>query len=161
MIAPLEFTGYTRDLLLKFKFCGQMHQALILLAHCCQAYRQRPVEVLLPVPLHPQKSRQRGFNQAQEITAILSGLLQRPIDQSCLNRVKPTKAQSGLSLSKRLRNLQGAFEFTTGTEYKRVAIVDDIITSGSTMQALCKVLRKGGVEYIEVWSIARTLKQRD
>jgi ComF family protein len=161
MIAPLVFADTTRELILQFKFGQQLHHARALLTHLRHEYMRRPVDVLMPVPLHPDKRRERGYNQAHEITRGLSGLLTIRQDTHSLQRVKFTGSQAGLSLNKRRNNLRGAFEFAPTRLYRSVAIIDDIITSGSTMDEICKRLKKGGVERVEVWSLARTLKQRD
>lgn len=161
MIAPLVFADTARELILQFKFGQQLPHVLALLTHLRPHYARYPVDALLPVPLHPQKRRERGYNQAHEIARILSGLLTIPLDARSLQRVRATSSQAGLSLDKRRRNLRGAFVFSPIRRYRSVAIIDDIITSGSTMEEICKRLKKGGVERVEVWSLARTLKQRE
>ncbi len=158
MIAPLTFSGATRDLILQFKFAQQRPQARILLTHLLDKYRQHTPDVLIPVPLHPQKRLQRGYNQAQEVAAVLSDSLFIPLDTRSLRRVKLTGSQAGLSLHKRRKNLRAAFTYQPVRRYRSVAIIDDIITSGSTMDEICKVIQKAGVRHIEAWSLARTLK---
>ncbi len=158
MVAPLIFGGHTRQLLLQLKYAGQLHQARVLLTHILAAYRQRPVEVLLPVPAHRHKLTGRGYNQAQEIAKILSDRLSLRLDDRSLIKIRQTDAQSGLNLHQRRRNIRGAFEYRSRCDYRSVAIVDDIITSGSTMHEICRLLHKVGVEHVEVWSVARTLK---
>ncbi len=158
MAAPLIFGDHTRQLLLQLKYAAQLHQARVLLTHIVDAYRQRPVEVLLPVPAHRQKLIGRGYNQAHEIAKILSERLSKRLDDRSLSKIRQTGAQSGLNLHQRRRNIRGAFEYRPLRDYRSVAIVDDIITSGSTMNEICRLLHKAGVDYVEVWSVARTLK---
>ena len=156
--SPLIYQGHIRQLIHDFKFNEQMHVANTLARHIHQYFNSSMVEVLIPVPLHVTRLLERGFNQAEEITNALSGYLNIPVDRKCLSRIKQTEPQTGLSLNKRHKNIIRAFYFDNSRQYKRVAIVDDIITSGSTMKEICKNLRKAGVEHIEVWSLARALK---
>ncbi|MCP4074799.1 MAG: ComF family protein [Gammaproteobacteria bacterium] len=158
MIAPLIYTGWTRKIIQDLKFNEQLHNANALLTHIQPYYQNSRVDVLLPVPLHKTRLLERGYNQAEEIATALSLLLNIPIDRCSLKRVKATQAQSGLSLNKRHKNIQKAFEYTPQQQYKSVALIDDIITTGSTMTEICKVLKKSGVQQIQVWSLARALK---
>ena len=158
MIAPLVFTGAARELILQFKFGQQLHLVPALLSHLRAHYARRPVDALLPVPLHPHKRLERGYNQAHEIARALSAMLALPLDAHSLQRVKFTRSQAGLSLNRRRSNLLGAFDYRPAKPYRRVAIIDDIITSGSTMNEISKRIHQSGVEQIEVWSLARTLK---
>jgi len=98
--------------------------------------------------------KQRGFNQSAEIARLLSQHPDIPLDRHSLKRIKATEFQHGLSLHKHQKNLLKAFQFTPETSYRSVAI----ITSGSTMSEICKLLKRAGVEHIEVWSLARALK---
>ncbi|MCK4708530.1 MAG: ComF family protein [Gammaproteobacteria bacterium] len=158
MVAPLIYTANTRKIIHDLKFNEHIHNANALLTHMQTYYSNQLVEALIPVPLHKSRLLERGYNQAEEIAATLSRILDIPLDRSCLKRVKPTQSQSGLSLNKRQINIRKAFEFTPTRQYKSVAIIDDIITTGSTVAEICKVLKKSGIQHIEVWSLARALK---
>ena len=117
------------------------------------------IDAILPVPLHSKRMLERGFNQSTEIAEQLSSRLHIPVDTLSLVRTRATESQSGLSLNKRRRNLIKAFHFDPCTPYQSVAIVDDVITSGSTMAEICKQIRRSGITEIQVWSLARALKQ--
>lgn len=158
MIAPLIYQGNTRKLIHEFKFSEQIHHANALLTHLYRCYSSHPVEALIPVPLHKTRLLERGFNQAEEIAKILSQKLNIPVDRNSLHRIKETESQSGLSFNKRQKNILKAFEFKAGKQYHSIALVDDIITSGSTMSEICKVLKNSGIRHIQVWSLARVLK---
>lgn len=158
MTAPIAYQGEARKLIKSFKFDEQIHIAQILAKYFHHCFNSENVEVLLPVPLHVSRLLDRGFNQAEEIAKALSLYMPVPIDRISLTRVKETESQSGLSLNQRRSNIIKAFHFDNARQYKSVAIVDDIITSGSTMTEICKNLRKSGVRNIEVWSLARALK---
>ena len=158
MIAPLSYSGYTRQLISEFKFNEKLHYAHALLTHIHSYYRERPVQALLPIPLHKSRLLERGYNQSEEVASELSQLLHIELDRSSLIRVKPTQPQSGLSLNKRQLNIRKAFKYTPIHEYRSVAVIDDIITTGSTVLEVCKVLNRAGVQHVEVWSLARALK---
>ena len=158
MVAPLIYSGNTRKIVRGLKFNEQIHNANALLTHIQGYYASHQVEALIPVPLHKTRLLERGFNQSEEIASILSHKLNIPLDLISLKRVKATASQSGLSLNKRQINILKAFEFSPLQQYRSVAIVDDIITTGSTVSEICKILKKSGIRHIEVWSLARALK---
>ena len=160
MIAPLVYQQMTRKFVHQLKYAEKTELAEALAHHQAEAYRQRPVQVLMPVPLHHSRLLERGFNQSLEIASALSRRLQIPVDRSSLQRIRPTDAQSGLSLNQRRINLARAFRYQPSRDYAAVAVVDDVITSGSTMTEICKLLAANGIEYIEVWSLARALSSR-
>lgn len=111
---------------------------------------------LLPVPLHPVRERQRGFNQAEAIARVTAAELRIPLLTGVVRRRRDTPAQSGLDLAARQRNLQGAFT-VCGPLPAHVALIDDVITTGSTMAAMATVLRRHGVARVDAWAVARTL----
>ncbi len=158
MIAPLAFTGDTRRLLLQLKFNEQLLIANSLASRIWPRFAGRDIEALIPVPLHRKRLFERGFNQSLLIARQLGWRLGIPVDHRSLVRIRATEAQSGLSRNQRRKNLRKAFLYQPRRKWRRVALVDDVITTGSTMEACCRVLRTGGVEYIETWSLARTLK---
>jgi ComF family protein len=158
MLAPLIFGHRVRSLIHDLKFNEQLHNANTLLTHFGHYYQDRPVEVLLPVPLHRSRLLERGYNQSDEIGRVLAGQLGLPFDRISLQRIRATESQSGLSLSRRQKNLVKAFAYSAQRQYRSAAVIDDVITSGSTMAEISKLLRSHGVEHIEVWSLARALK---
>lgn len=118
------------------------------------------IDYLIPVPLHIKKHRERGFNQAQLITDALAKCLPVKIPQASLIRDKSTNPQEGLSRHQRLLNLQNAFslnkEKTLNLEGKYIVLIDDVVTTGATINSLCKILLAEGVKKIDVWCICRT-----
>jgi len=112
-------------------------------------------DCLLPVALHPSRMRQRGFNQSIEIARVLSKKLVIPIEHSAIVRQKSTVAQTGLSAKQRQKNIRGAFSVVGALKYKHVLIVDDVMTTGVTVNELAKLLKKNNVERVGVLSIAR------
>ncbi|MCK0164243.1 ComF family protein [Marinobacter sp. S6332] len=111
--------------------------------------------LLIPSPMHPVRRRARGFNQARDIAEKLGGVLDIPVDTGAVRRRRKVKAQRGLSREARLANLRGVFEVHSEVP-ERVAIVDDVVTTGATMRVLASALRSAGARNIQVWALART-----
>jgi len=111
------------------------------------------VQTIVPVPLHPRRFAERGFNQALLIAKILAQKIQRPVVE-VLQRQRYTPCQVGLSREKRQQNLHGAFALS-GMLSPSILLVDDVYTTGSTMQECAKVLRKAGVKEVRGLVVAR------
>lgn len=117
-------------------------------------FKEKP-QRLIPVPLHRKRYHQRGFNQAIEIAQPISRQLNIPLDTRCCLRRVDTTAQAELHADERRKNIRGAFQVRHHINYKHVAIIDDVVTTGATVNELAKMLRKEGVTKIEVWCCAR------
>lgn len=113
-------------------------------------------EVILPVPLFWQRHWQRGYNQAELLARPLAKWLNIPLDTDSLVRVRKTTPQRNLSSSQRQKNLKGAFFYQPRLPYQHVAILDDVITTGSTLNAIALELLKQNVSEIQVWALAKT-----
>jgi ComF family protein len=121
------------------------------------SYHNQPLpSLIIPVPLHPKRLRERGFNQALEIAKPISKKLKIPIDKKSCYRIRHTAAQSGLSQSDRLKNLANAFEMKKPLIAKHIALIDDVMTTGQTLMELANLLYKNGVEKIDIWCCAKT-----
>lgn len=106
-------------------------------------------DALIPVPVHPSRRRKRGYNQAEELARRLGAQWNIPVERRLLIRVRKTQPQRNLNPEERLRNLQAAFAVQKGISVpKRVLLVDDIYTTGSTMEACSRVLKAAGAEEI-------------
>lgn len=112
-------------------------------------------QVLIPMPLHPNRLRVRGFNQASLIARGISSVLGILVLQNLCRRVIDTAAQASLSRKQRLRTMRGVFKVSMPINYIDIAIVDDVVTTGATVNALASVFKKAGVGSIQVWSCAR------
>jgi len=110
---------------------------------------------LLPVPLHPSRQRERGYNQALEIALPVSQRLQIPILSQVAVRVTATTAQSSLPLKQRKQNLNRAFMVKEKLKNQHIAIIDDVMTSGATVNALAKVLKQAGAARVSIWCFCR------
>jgi ComF family protein len=113
----------------------------------------------LPVPLHRERLLERGYNQADEIARIWSRELAIPVDRKALIRTRATPSQSGLSARQRELNVRRAFAYQPKHEYRHVALVDDIVTTGSTVSEIARALHRAGVDYVEVWALARVYRR--
>ena len=117
-------------------------------------------ECIVPVPLHRSRLRERGFNQAYELARFCSQRLGVPLAAKLCERHKPTLHQPGLKPAARRRNLRNAFSVATPAIAKpptSVLLVDDVMTTGTTLRELAKQLRRAGTLDIHVWCIARAL----
>ncbi len=113
-------------------------------------------ELIIPVPLHPQRLRERGFNQALEIARPVAKKLAIKMDFKSCHRIRPTQAQASLSADERAQNVKQAFQIKLDLKAKHIAVLDDVITTGLTMHAFCEQLQNNGIERIDVWCCART-----
>jgi len=112
-------------------------------------------DCLLPVALHKSRLRQRGFNQSIEISRVLAKRRGIPIEHTAIVRKRSTLAQTGLNAKQRVKNIRGAFRVADELNYKHVLIIDDVMTTGATVNELAKLLKKNNVERVGVLSIAR------
>jgi ComF family protein len=117
-------------------------------------------DCLLPVPLAPQRLRQRGYNQAAMLARWLGLQLQVPVHERWLLRTRETPAQQSLDAKARKRNLRGAFALVDETQVagRHIALVDDVLTTGSTTDAIARLLTKAGARRVDVYCLARTPK---
>ena len=159
IIAPLIYRGFGRDLLIQLKFGESLYLANSLVSSLIDHFQPSGPypEVLIPVPLHQNRLIHRGYNQAFEIADIMSRLLDIPIDTQALQRVRHTESQLGLSANQREKNILKAFRYESVLNYSHVAVVDDIVTSGSTANEITKTLHRAGVTNVEIWGLARVL----
>lgn len=162
-VAPLHYRQPVDRLLAGFKFNARFadgRSLALLLADCAsRAYQGDTMpELLLPVPLHRQRWRQRGYNQTVEIARVLRRTMGLPYSATATARRRVTAAQTSLhSVSARRRNVAGAFTVRKHAlhEYKHVAIVDDVITTMATVNALAGCLRTIGIARVDAWCLAR------
>lgn len=114
-----------------------------------------PPLALIPVPLHRSRLRQRGYNQALELARGVGAALDLPVLGDALTRVRATAAQPSLDKRERKRNVRGAFAPSAATLPPRVALIDDVMTTGATLDAAAQALRQAGVTWVEAFALAR------
>ena len=141
----------------RFKFHHDLAAGRLLaqlLAEAC-AYAPRP-QAVVPVPLHRARLRQRGYDQALELARPLAHAFDLPLRPRLLQRVHPTAPQSELSAAARRRNLRGAFVVdSVAAQPAHVVLVDDVMTTGATLHAAARALRRAGVARVDAWVCAR------
>lgn len=148
------------SLIRRLKYGGDLAVARVLgtlLGQVAETGHALHVQALLPVPLHRRREAARGYNQAGEIARFAGRRLGLPVLHGYVRRSRATTEQVGLGALERAENLRGAFELLRPLPVERVAIVDDVMTTGSTAEELAAVLRAGGAGWIESWSVARAV----
>lgn len=150
--------GFPVDRMIRrLKYRGRLPHARLLgelLGHSVRRLKPPPAAIV-PVPLHRRRLRQRGFNQAREIAAAVARVTALPLrDRLCARRLDTPPLWS-LDPSRRRSELTQAFE-CRDTPPPRVAIVDDVLTTGATATSLATILRRAGALHVEVWAVARS-----
>ena len=149
--------GLVRDVIHRYKYNRhEFFECLMIqwLLECEYLFSDLP-QCVVPVPLHPVKERDRGFNQAERLATSVAKLMNIPIETGRLQRVKYTETQTNLSRKKRMLNMHGAFEASKQMSFARVLLVDDVMTTGATASACAAALRRVGVQNVDVLTLAR------
>lgn len=155
--SPLTY-GYPVDRLIqRFKFDGDLPVGRLLaelLADYLAAGSERP-DCIVPMPLHPARLRERGFNQAVELARPVGKKLKIPVRLDLCARVRATDVQSKLDAAERKKNLRDAFAVKNAVDGKHIAILDDVVTTGTTVESLTRTLKDAGARAVSVWCVAR------
>ena len=114
-------------------------------------------DLIVPVPLHPLKKREREFNQAERLADRLGRATGIPVAKKLLRRVEPTRTQTKLTRTERAANVRAAFAMWGGQKLtgEKIMVLDDVLTTGATTSACAKVLRRNGAGEVGVWTVAR------
>lgn len=164
LLVPLRFEHPVDEMIRKLKYHGGLEYARVLGVLLAAAARERaapPPRLLVPVPLHSARLVERGFNQAFALARYAGRMLEIPFARSLVRRVRDTPSQTALDVAARRANVRGAFAVTGPRAAARllaaghVAVVDDVMTTGSTAFELRAVLLAAGVRQVEVWAVAR------
>ncbi len=155
--APYRYEFPLVELIHLLKYGGEIASARILGTVLGRriAERGRPsVDAIVPVPLFPSREARRGYNQAREIAVFAAAELHLPVLTQLARRVRDTAEQTKLAAAERQLNLKDAFALRAAPP-PRVAIVDDVLTTGATATSLAEALRQGGCRRVEIWAVAR------
>lgn len=159
----VTYTGAMPALVHRFK-TGHSNALRRLLADLLVAeirHRQgsRPaVDIVIPVPMHWQRNLQRGNNHSRLLASAVAQALALPVEHHLLQRTLAAPAQKALDATQRRRNLQRAFRCNTDLTGRHIAVVDDVMTTGSTLQAIARTLKQAGAAGVQCWVVARTPK---
>jgi len=156
--APYIHQGAIRYLINHCKFSGAYKNSRLLGLLLANYLRNQPdilPELIIPVPLHPKRYQQRGFNQTLEIGKIIAQELSIPIDNTSCLHIKNTPHQISLTAKQRHKNIKNAFQVIKTPIARHIAILDDVMTTGATANELAKVLKSAGISQIDIWVCAR------
>jgi ComF family protein len=164
IVAAFDYAQPIDRLIKAFKYQSKLafgkvltHQLLL---NVQTFYQKRDLpELLIPMPLHTKRLRQRGFNQSIEICRHLSRHLQIPYNYNLCYRNRSTPQQEGLNEKARKQNIRGAFSAYCQDLPKSVAIIDDVVTTTASARELSKLLKRNGVDEVHIWSLARACER--
>jgi ComF family protein len=155
-VAPFLYQAAIASLQPRYKYHQDLPAGRLLAELFCQhsEHLHKP-DAIVPVPLHINRLRQRGFDQALELAKIIANNKAIPLLCDLLKRQRNTSAQSFLNASQRHHNLRNAFVASGRSMPAHIALVDDVMTTGTTVRECAKVLLKAGAKRVDVWVIAR------
>jgi len=154
-VAALAYAFPADTLVHALKFRGELALAPLLaevLFH--RIYKNEPIDLVVPVPLSAQRLRARGYNQSAEIARRLG--VRAPLELFLCERARDTAAQTDLPWSERRRNVRGAFRCARAIPGGTVAVVDDVMTTGATLDEIAATLKQAGAARVINWVVART-----
>lgn len=162
--AAFIYDDMSRQPILSLKHGGKTHGLTVFAQQLKRAGRELFIDAdkLIPVPLHPQRLKARRFNQAALLAKALSPKVNIPFDANSLARIKATTTQGGKTASGRRRNMQGAFQvpqaYLGAVKDKNIILIDDVMTTGATVEACASVLKRAGAARVDVLTLARSVK---
>lgn len=144
----------------KWKYGGQLHWVSLLAEMMVERLTPIfPADCIIPVPLHPKRLSQRGFNQTIELASLIAKALNIPLDRRSCTRIMNTTSQSQLDAKARSENIaRETFSVEPSFSAKHVLIIEDIVTTGATIEAISACLKRQGVQTVEIWCCCRTHK---
>ena len=156
--AAFRYAAPVDKLIHNLKYHGRLELSRVLggyLAEYLKTLNDPVPDVIVPVPLHSSRLRDRGYNQSLEIARFVAKTLQLPINWKDAQRIRATAPQTELPRDQRRKNVRGAFKTGEAFANLRIAIVDDVMTSGHTANALAESLLRSGALEVRVWVVAR------
>jgi len=157
IVAPWLYQAPVDDLIQQLKFHQKLATGRLLGQLFARKLSTRKLpEMLLPMPLYKRQLRRRGFNHASELTGFIARELDIPWSPWLLKKIRETRPQHNLRKQERKQNLKNCFSFNNAKGYRHLAIIDDVVTTGTTAQEAAKTLTKAGVAQVEIWSLTRT-----
>lgn len=158
-ISPLRYEAPVSHLLGAFKYHGDFNNGRILAALLAMRLREESAlaaDAIVPAPLHWRRRWHRGFNQAELIADQLSRSLHLPMQTRWLHRARASAPQQSLSAEARRSNLRNVFNCRERLNGMHIAVVDDVVTTGATANAIAEILLACGAASVQIWCLART-----
>lgn len=153
---PFRYAWPLDRLATRYKFSARLAAGRTLARLWCGHPPPQPARAIVPVPLHRGRLRRRGYDQSLELARQVAGFMHLPLHAGVLSRVRATHAQSDLDAVARRKNVRGAFRLRAAADLPaHVALFDDVMTTGATLGECARVLRRAGVERVDVWALAR------
>jgi len=151
--------AYPLDAMLqKYKYQQNLNIAKTFSALMQEKFKDlSPFHRIIPMPLHPKRLAERGFNQSLEIARQLAKNLQIELDVDSCSRIKFSPPQASLPHKARIKNMRGAFQCSTSLTGQRVILLDDVTTTGASLHELAATVKAAGASHVECWVIARTV----
>jgi ComF family protein len=157
--AALTYAFPLDQMIPRLKYHGQLAIAPVLGECLAEAVEAAPrPDRLIAMPLHAQRIRERGFNHATEIARSVARQLGLPLDLDSCRRTRDTPPQMGLKHDARRRNVRGAFACSGEVQGQRIALIDDVMTTGTSLDELAATLKQAGAREVSCWVVARTLR---
>src|SRR5881398_2297517 len=160
-VAAYRGRGIVREVIHQFKYTRQIHLRHLVARWLCAAFdderlRGREFDIIVPVPLHPTRQRERGFNQASLLAELLTAQKSIPC-KPLLKRVRYTTTQTALDRAERMENLHNAFRLRRNANVRglRVLLIDDVLTTGSTLSECARILKRSGAISVYAATAAR------
>jgi ComF family protein len=156
--AALAYAFPVDRMIPRLKYHGRLAIAPLLAACLARQVAAAPrPDRIVAMPLHAQRIRERGFNHASEVARGVAQRLGVPLDHAACRRVRDTPPQMGLKHDARRRNVRGAFECSTDVRGRHIAVIDDVMTTGTSLDELAAALKRAGAREVSCWVAARTL----
>lgn len=160
--SAMQYDDSSRKLVLDFKHGGRTAGLAVFAGHMRRAGRVliKDADIVVPVPLHPARLRARRYNQS---TLLARAVARNKFNADILMRKRATDTQGGKSVSGRRRNVSGAFDICAGAaiDGKHVLLIDDVFTTGATLEACARALKRGGAKSVDALTLARVVKPQD
>ncbi len=159
-----SYAGPVAPVIRSFKFRGEFFLGPRLLEHALRRGwmppQLEPPAAIVPVPLHRRRRRERGYNQAALLGRVLARHFRCPLIDRALKRTRHTSRQTGLSRTRRLDNVRGAFAITRPRAVRKMnlLVVDDVMTTGATVDECCKVLKRADAATVQALTLARAMR---
>ncbi len=159
-LSLFRYEKETITLIHQLKFNEKLAYSRLLGGMLADAVDQNAIDLpdcILPVPLYKNRLKQRGFNQSVELARPVANAFSIPLNWKSVKRVRDTQSQTELDKQQRRKNIRAAFEIVEPLSAQHVVVIDDVVTTTSTVNEMAQLLKRAGIRRVDVWSIARAV----